>query len=329
MVTPPGCLNTPPCSNSGRARGNGPRAAASFQHVSNARRPSATKMRARGRASISAMSGDSSWRISAGVGLLSGGAQRTAARNPHILQHEAVVAVAREGLIGEAGGVERCHQEVAGAARAVAREDAARSVGAVRGGRESDEDDARTRIAEARNGPAPVRVIPIGRALLGGDPRCSTCGGARNARRRRWRRRPRRGGAAAAVQDDAGGHASVLMPGTRPRSRAKRRLGLLVRVIRRTDERTRLHVTESQVEGDALELAELVRRVVPRPSAGGRASAAGTGRSSESGSRRCGDRAAPPRSRPWSRRDPPSVRSSSGCPAPMRARALEHFERAR
>ena len=48
---------------------------------------------------------------------------------------------------------------------AVAGEHAARPVGAVRGRRETDEQQARVRVAEAGHGPAPVRVVAM-RALL-------------------------------------------------------------------------------------------------------------------------------------------------------------------
>src|SRR5207237_811665 len=69
---------------------------------------------------------------------------------------QAVVAVHRLGLAREARAVEGGVEEVAAA---VAGEHAAGAVGAVRGGGQSDDQQARTRIAEARHGTAPIRPI--------------------------------------------------------------------------------------------------------------------------------------------------------------------------
>src|SRR5580765_424664 len=57
--------------------------------------------------------------------------------------------------------MERRHQKVAGAARAVSRAHAARAICAVCGRRQSDDEDPGEWIAEARNGPPPVRVGQI------------------------------------------------------------------------------------------------------------------------------------------------------------------------
>ena len=67
--------------------------------------------------------------------------------------------------------MERRHQEVAGAADAVAGEYAAGAVGAVRGRRKADEQEPRTRIAEARDRLAPVDVVAKRASLLARDPR--------------------------------------------------------------------------------------------------------------------------------------------------------------
>src|SRR6266508_423172 len=56
-----------------------------------------------------------------------------------VAQREAVVRVLRGGDVREAGAMERRHQEIPGAASAVAGEDAAGAVGAVRGGGEADD----------------------------------------------------------------------------------------------------------------------------------------------------------------------------------------------
>src|SRR5690606_37536753 len=53
------------------------------------------------------------------------------------------------------------HQEVARPARAIAREHASGPVAAMRGRRQAQDQDTRERIAHARNGPAPVLLVPI------------------------------------------------------------------------------------------------------------------------------------------------------------------------
>ena len=99
--------------------------------------------------------------ISSGSGLLSGGAHRTAASDVRVMQRQAIVDVLRCRDAGEARAMQRRHQEVAGAARAVACEDTSRAVGAVCGWREPDEQQTRERVAEAGNGTTPVRVVAI------------------------------------------------------------------------------------------------------------------------------------------------------------------------
>jgi len=66
--------------------------------------------------------------------------------------------------------VQRGHQEIAGAAGAVAGEHAAGPVRAVRRGRESNNDEARARITEAGNRPRSVRDVPERAPLLASDP---------------------------------------------------------------------------------------------------------------------------------------------------------------
>ena len=77
--------------------------------------------------------------------------------------------------------MERGHEEVAGPAVAVSREDAARAIGAVRGGREADDQQARLWIAETGHGPSPVRLVPKGAPFVAPDLRavlaqpCAAC----------------------------------------------------------------------------------------------------------------------------------------------------------
>ena len=100
--------------------------------------------------------------ISSGTGLLSGGAQRTAIDDVRVIKSEAVVDVTRRGDVGEARAMQRRHQEVAGAAVAIAGEHAAGAIGAMRRGREADEQQTRRRIAEAGHRPAPIGVVAVG-----------------------------------------------------------------------------------------------------------------------------------------------------------------------
>src|SRR5262249_42119130 len=74
-------------------------------------------------------------------------------RDEDVADGEAVFAVDRRRLVGEAGAVERAEEE--GAAR-IAGEDAAGARAAVRRRREPDERDARRRVAPARKRPRVV-----------------------------------------------------------------------------------------------------------------------------------------------------------------------------
>src|SRR5260221_1555062 len=92
--------------------------------------------------------------------------------------------------------MERGHEEVAGPAVAVSREDAARAIGAVRGGREADDQQARLWIAETGHGPSPVRLVPKGAPFVAPDLRavlaqpCAACTrDDRVAYEEQWRRR--------------------------------------------------------------------------------------------------------------------------------------------
>jgi hypothetical protein len=113
-----------------------------------------------------------------------------------IAKLEPVVDAPRGWNAREPRPIERRHQEVT---RAVAREDAAGSVGAVRGGRETDDQQPRRGIAEARDRTSPVHlvavraflfesdaaaVLPQTRTTIAGDNRV-----ANGNERRGWQRR--------------------------------------------------------------------------------------------------------------------------------------------
>jgi hypothetical protein len=66
--------------------------------------------------------------------------------------------------------MERRHQKIAGAADAVAGEDAAGTVGAVRCGREADEKHPRAQISKTWDRPAPVHIIYICAPFFARDP---------------------------------------------------------------------------------------------------------------------------------------------------------------
>ena len=120
--------------------------------------------------------------ISSGSGLLSGGAHRTAAAMYASVSRRPSSDACGGGEIGEACSMKRRHEEVAGAAGAVAGEHAARAVGAVRGGREAEQQEPRGRIAEAGHGTAPVDLIAVRALLLDGDAAAVACAGADTAR---------------------------------------------------------------------------------------------------------------------------------------------------
>src|SRR5579871_20665 len=97
--------------------------------------------------------------------MITGWAAVNASGDVAIRQTQAVVAVARCGLIGEAGTIQRGEQPVAGA---VAGEDAAGAITAVRRGSETTKQQSRFWVAEARQRPTPVCFIAIrGPFLLG------------------------------------------------------------------------------------------------------------------------------------------------------------------
>src|SRR5262249_16387876 len=76
-------------------------------------------------------------------------------------QSQAVVRMLRRRDVRESVTMKGGHQEVARAAGGVGGEEASGRVGAVRGGRESDDQHARARIAEAGDWLAPVDVVAI------------------------------------------------------------------------------------------------------------------------------------------------------------------------
>src|SRR5438128_1995935 len=71
-----------------------------------------------------------------------------------IAQLKTIIAMRRSRLIGEACAIERAVKPVAAA---VACEDAARAIAAMRGGRKTDDQQPRICVAETRHRPAPIR----------------------------------------------------------------------------------------------------------------------------------------------------------------------------
>ena len=67
----------------------------------------------------------------------------------------------RRREVGEAGAMERRHQEVAGAAGAVAGENTAGAIRAVGRRRKADDQHSRVGISEAWNRTRPVRLVAI------------------------------------------------------------------------------------------------------------------------------------------------------------------------
>src|SRR5690606_29962643 len=86
-----------------------------------------------------------------------------------ILERQPIVDVVARDLVGEAGGFHRREEELARGAASIPREDSARAVAAVCRRREPYDEQARAGIAEPRHGPAPVRLMAEGRALLTRD----------------------------------------------------------------------------------------------------------------------------------------------------------------
>src|ERR1700758_4417039 len=76
---------------------------------------------------------------------------------------ETVVAMDRGGLISEAGSGKGGEQPVAGA---IAGENPAGTIAAVRRRRQAANQDAGLDIAEARQGPAPIFLIPVSGPLF-------------------------------------------------------------------------------------------------------------------------------------------------------------------
>ncbi len=127
--------------------------------------------------------------ISSGVGLLSGGAQRTAAAMNASRSVEAVVGSRDVGMFAKPVTMERRHQEIARAADAVAGEDPAGAVRAVRGRRQPDDEQPRAGSPNPGTGRAqyvscaegasfldadPLAVLAQTRAALAGDNRVAT-----------------------------------------------------------------------------------------------------------------------------------------------------------
>ena len=197
-----------PCPNAGRGRGSGVArpppapATAPSSRSRRARRPPAAGAQQR---ELADQPRRGRCRARSGVGLLAGGAQRTAATIRTSMQ---LLARRRRGcrrrLVGQPGPVQRGEEPVAAA---VAGEDPAGAVAAVRGRRQPDDGDPRRRPAPARAPAGPstsrrrTRRRLTARDLLapGHQPRAGP------ADRRSGRRaRPGRGAAAGRPGDPAG-----------------------------------------------------------------------------------------------------------------------------
>ena len=83
-------------------------------------------------------------------------------RDAGVDQLQSVVRRAALGLVGETGAVKHAVQEISGT---IAGEDAAGAVGAVRGGRETNDQEPGPAGAEGRNRFTPVLLIAVGAAL--------------------------------------------------------------------------------------------------------------------------------------------------------------------
>jgi len=90
--------------------------------------------------------------------------------NECVSQLQSIVGLPRGADVGEAGLVQRRHQEVARSADAVAGEHASGSVGAVRRGSETDDEQSRSGIAESGHRLRPVDLLCVRPALLAPDP---------------------------------------------------------------------------------------------------------------------------------------------------------------
>ena len=161
--------NTAPCANAGRGRMASPPRARCANQASQAILPSATTTRRRGSAATSASRWSAQATISSGSGLLSGGAQRTAAAIYTSRNRKPSSDALRGGDVRETGAMERAIRKSPDAPIAVAGEHAAGAIGAVRGRREAENQDACPRIAEAGHGLAPVRLVAMRGLLLARD----------------------------------------------------------------------------------------------------------------------------------------------------------------
>jgi len=90
-------------------------------------------------------------------------------RDERVIQPQPIVGSLRRRHVGEAVVVERSHQEITRAAPTVAGEHASRTVAAVGGWRQAEDQDSGERIAESRDGTAPVRVASERGPLLACD----------------------------------------------------------------------------------------------------------------------------------------------------------------
>ena len=104
---------------------------------------------------------------SSGVGLLSGGAHRTAAATYASRSSSPSSDDTDVAWFANPSSMQRAEEPVA---RTIAGEDPAGAVPTVRSRREPDDQHASLRITETGNRASPIRLVTKRRALLGGDP---------------------------------------------------------------------------------------------------------------------------------------------------------------
>src|SRR5262245_19686244 len=86
-----------------------------------------------------------------------------------IAELQAISWMLRRRHVRKPCAVQSGHQEIPGAADAVAGEHAAGPVGAARRGSETDDEQARAGIAEAGNRFAPIEIVAVGAPLFARD----------------------------------------------------------------------------------------------------------------------------------------------------------------
>ena len=177
-------LDAAPWPNAGRGRSPWPRPARTRQVESQASLPSVTTTRTRGSAAHSASRNGRQASNSCGVGLLSGGAQRTAA----VIQASRRVRPSRrDSEIGRLAKPAACIAVIRKQAGSIAGEHPAGAVGAVRAGRQADDQQRAPRDRRSRAAGGPSRSRRDTRRASPPRRRRSAPAAARTACTRRFR----------------------------------------------------------------------------------------------------------------------------------------------